>query len=338
MKSIGNHTILLRADSGKSKGFGHLNRLLSVAYILKNDFKIIFITNEKSANIKKMILNVCDEVFYIPNFINSFEEAIFLSEKIINGNEIVVLDGYQFDTKYQIKIKNNCSKLVCIDDEAKDHFVADLVFNHAPGICPEDYKKEESTKLCLGLDYLMLRPSFSNQQNILNIKSKSEVLFICFGGSDNSDYSRKITEIVLHISTVKKIILVTGPYYSVEDDWIENLQTDNKHFYAFQDLNEQQMFEQMSLSDVLIVPSSTMSLEGLSLNKILLTGITETNQQKIHDGILPLKQVFSITNFNKLTQEKLISTIQYIFDKRGEDISRILIKSNHFFLKEFKLL
>ena len=175
-------------------------------------------------------------------------------------------------------------------------------------------------------------------QNILNIKSKIEVLFICFGGSDNSDYSRKITEIVLHIPTVKKIILVTGPYYSVEDDWIENLQTDNKHFYAFQDLNEQQMFEQMLLSDVLIVPASTMSLEALALNKIIITGITASNQKKIHDGILPLDQVFSIGDFKNLTPKKLNSKIQSIFHKRGEDISRVSVKPSHFLLKEFKLL
>lgn len=338
METTENRRIVLRANFNKSIGNGHLNRLLSLANVLKNDFEIIFMTNDTSNIIKKMILSVCNEVYHLPFFENNLDEIKSIRENVLQGNEIVVLDGYQFSTDYQKEIKNYCSKLVCIDDEARNHFVADLVINHAPGVHSEDYKKENYTKLCLGLNYLMLRRSFLFQKHPLKLNTKIETLFICFGGSDNHDYSKKITEIVIKISEVKKIILITGPHYTMVDNWIEKLQITHKKLVAFKDLSEAKMSHQMLLSDVLIVPASTMSLEALALNKIIITGITASNQKKLHDGILPLDQVFSIGDFKNLTPKNLNSKIQSIFHKSGEDISRVTIKPSHFLLKEFKLL
>jgi UDP-2,4-diacetamido-2,4,6-trideoxy-beta-L-altropyranose hydrolase len=338
METTVNRKIVLRANCSKSIGNGHLNRLLSLAYILKNDFEIIFVTNDTSNIIKKMILSVCNEVNNLPLFENNLDEIKYIRENVLQGNEIIVLDGYQFSTDYQKEIKNYCSKLVCIDDEAQNHFVADLVINHAPGVYPEDYKKENYTKLCLGLNYLMLRQSFLSQKQPLKLNTKIETLFICFGGSDNHDYSKKITEIVIKISEVKKIILITGPHYTIVDNWIEKLQIIHKKLISFKDLSEAEMSHQMLLSDVLLVPASTMSLEALALDKIVLTGITASNQKKLHDGILPLDQVFSIGDFKNLTSKKLNSKIQSIFHKRKEDIPKVTLKPNHFLLKEFKLL
>ena len=338
METKVNRKIALRANCSKSIGNGHLNRLLSLAYVLKNDFEIIFITNDNSNIIKKMILSVCNEVYHLPFFENNFDEIKYIRENLLNGNEIIVLDGYQFITDYQKEIKNYCSKLVCIDDEAQNHFVADLVINQAPGVHPEDYKKENYTKLCLGLNYLMIRQSFLFQKQPLKLNTKTETLFICFGGSDNHDYSKKITETLTKITEIKKIILIIGPHYTIVDNWIEKLQINHKKLVAFRDLSEAEMSQQMLLSDILIVPASTISLEALALNKIIITGITASNQKKLHDGILPLDQVFSIGDFKNLTPQKLNSKIQSIFDKRGEDISRVTVKPSHFLLKEFKLL
>ena len=48
------------------------------------------------------------------NYLLNFQKQGFLNK--LTGDEIVVLDGYQFDSNYQKEIKNKESKLVCIDD------------------------------------------------------------------------------------------------------------------------------------------------------------------------------------------------------------------------------
>ena len=40
------------------------------------------------------------------------------------------------------------------------HFVADVVINHAPGLDSSQYQTEDHTQLCLGLSYSYLDPSF----------------------------------------------------------------------------------------------------------------------------------------------------------------------------------
>lgn len=282
----------------------------------------------------KTLSKICEEVFYIRDFKDSLEEAVFIRKHFLNGNEIVVLDGYQFNTEYQIEIKNHCSKLVCIDDEALIFFVADLVFNHSPGIKLKDYNKAKNTKLCLGLEYLMLRPSFLKQKFYQKPKKKFKTLFVCFGGSDNHDYSRKVIETTIKISFLNQITLIIGPKYKIQNNWIEKLQTEYSHFFIFKNLNEFQMAKKMSQSDIVIVPSSTIALEALALNKIILTGVTEKNQQKTHDGISKFDHVFSV-DFLKFTSENLIQIIQFIENNLNP---KILFNSSKNILKEFKNL
>ena len=98
-------------------------------------------------------------VFEIDDTISYKEEALRWVNAL-QGNEIVVLDGYNFDTVYQTEIKSKGCKLVCIDDIHAYHFVADVVINHAPDISREQYSCESYTKLYLGTEYLLLKKLF----------------------------------------------------------------------------------------------------------------------------------------------------------------------------------
>ena len=74
---------------------------------------------------------------------------------------MVVIDGYQFDTEYQQKVKKSGASLVCLDDLHNQHFVADIIINHAPGVDPGKYSAEPYTQYLLGPSYALLRPAFS---------------------------------------------------------------------------------------------------------------------------------------------------------------------------------
>ena len=168
----------IRADGCSEIGLGHVVRCISLSHMLKNDFTIHFFALEIPNSIKIKITQNAWNVTVIE------EESDFL--KRLTEDEIVVLDGYQFDSDYQKEIKNRGSKLVCIDDFQDQYFYADLVINHAPGVIKENYDGEPYTKYLLGPNYALLRPEFleSKSPDKQDFSKGVKKLFVCFGGSD----------------------------------------------------------------------------------------------------------------------------------------------------------
>ena len=75
---------------------------------------------------------------------------IFLS--LLNGDEIVVLDNYYYDTSFQKQIKEKGCKLICIDDIHTRHFYCDVIF--CPDPChPADYSAEPFTEIYCGMEW-----------------------------------------------------------------------------------------------------------------------------------------------------------------------------------------
>ncbi|MEA3444958.1 MAG: UDP-2,4-diacetamido-2,4,6-trideoxy-beta-L-altropyranose hydrolase, partial [Bacteroidota bacterium] len=170
--------VILRADGSQTIGMGHFIRTLALAEMLKDDFYLVFATREPTEYQLKEISRICDESISLPKDNSHFD--VFLT--YLQGNEIVVLDNYYFDTNYQRKIREKGCKLVCIDDMHDKHYVADVVINHAEGIKESDFSIDENTKLCLGLDYALLRSPFFIKDDS-NIKSKDFQILIGIGGA-----------------------------------------------------------------------------------------------------------------------------------------------------------
>src|SRR6266496_4037655 len=125
--------VIIRADGNSSIGLGHVVRCCALADVLKDNFDCYFYIRKPSQSIVEEIKQYCISVFEMDETISYEQEAVTWSKEL-QGNEIVVLDGYNFDTTYQQKIKSKGCKLVCIDDIYAYYFVADAVINHAPGI------------------------------------------------------------------------------------------------------------------------------------------------------------------------------------------------------------
>src|SRR5215472_8000900 len=123
--------VIFRVDGNGKIGLGHISRCCALADMLKGDFEVYFYTRATSEPILEGVKKYCVGVFILNDAISYEEEAVQWI-KPLKGDEIVVLDGYDFITYYQQKIKDKGSKLVCIDDIHACHFVADALINHAP--------------------------------------------------------------------------------------------------------------------------------------------------------------------------------------------------------------
>ena len=151
--------IIIRADGGSSIGMGHVVRSLALAEMLKSEFDIYFAIQNPSDYVLNTIQKTTSNLISLPSTNNFIEDLNnFLNH--LKGDEIVVLDGYNFESEYQNGIKEKGCKLVVIDDLHSWHQVADFVINHADGASQMDYSAESYTEFYLGLNYILLRKEF----------------------------------------------------------------------------------------------------------------------------------------------------------------------------------
>lgn len=295
--------IYLRADANHQIGWGHVSRMVALGEILSNDFDVQLVSQ-----------NSISAPFHTRVIAN---ESNFL-DKLTRG-AIVVLDGYQFDTVLQRKIKDKGAKLVCVDDHHHQEYLADLVINHAPGIKKENINGQPFTRYLLGPKYALLRKPFLEPFS-KNSQSNNKI-FICFGGSDLHDLSNKFLKILLEQEWLNSIDLVLGRDYSGICESIN----DNRLSIS-KELTPLQMRQLMRKNDIAIVPSSTILFECLSQGMKCVSGYYTDNQILIYNGFLAERAITGLGNIlncsagevqitiNGLIKDSNNANIQGIFD------------------------
>ncbi len=311
--------VFFRADGNTKIGLGHITRCLALADMLKNDFECIFLVQNPSEIIKQQIKENF-ELIILPQTGELVEdflvEAYFIVENYLKIPCIVVLDHYKIQTDYQKILKENINQnsgaLVCIDDLHQWHFVADVVINHAGGIKASDYSCEKYTKLCLGLDYALLREPFLEvaKAKLSQKTNKNNNLFICFGGSDSLNLTKKALQSCVEVAFFKEIFVVVGSSYVFYED-LENYIKSHQNVKLYQNLDAQSLCEVMQACEVAIVPASSVAVECLAVGLKLIVGYYVENQRGIYEGLLQ-KNAFGIGNFEDFNEKKLVDFIEKI--------------------------
>ncbi|MBX9852776.1 MAG: UDP-2,4-diacetamido-2,4,6-trideoxy-beta-L-altropyranose hydrolase [Cytophagaceae bacterium] len=300
-------SIFFRADGNSSIGLGHITRCIALAEILKDDFEVNFIIKSPSEEIKKNISKVTSKLVVIDEVSNI--EEISLYSGYLKPDDIIVLDGYNFDTNYQLAIKKTRCKMVCIDDIHKYHFVSDAIINHNPAVHLSDYSLELYTKLYSGFDYALLRKEFIEQAKKYRIIKDFDTLFICVGGADPNNLTYKFLSISLNLNFFKKIIIVTGSAYSFNDKLNKLVNVSNIPVLHLSNLNVNEMINVMCESQVAICPASSISLEVFCVGLNLITGYFVENQKQLANYIHKAQLGYSIGDFNMINDDELKKSI-----------------------------
>ena len=261
--------ICFRADAGSNIGYGHFIRTLALADMLKEEFDCVFYTAEPSFYQIGEIKKICSYVTL--SEATKFEDFLAL----LDGTEIVVLDNYFYTTDYQQEIKRKGCKLVCIDDMHDKHYVADAVINHAPGIKESQFSIEDYTKLYLGPDYLLLRKEFREATYCYTPYHNNKNVYICYGGSDELNLTRKACEVILHNHKCHIDAVVGGAYEYYED---LNDYAKDKDITIYRNASPDEIVELLRNSCLAIVPDSMVFFETCCLRRPCITGFDCNNQ------------------------------------------------------------
>lgn len=235
--------------------------MLALAQILQEEFHVQFILESNTTFFSDLIKS------------KGIEQLNTLELSELSDSEIVVLDGYSFNTDYQQNIKNTGAKLVCIDDHQRSDYVADVIVNHAADQSIDQPAGILTSQLRLGLPYRMIRPEFRFSQN--TSKSEIQSVFISFGGADIDDLAGEVVrEIVSTIPSYQVNVLVGESY-------------DAAHLYAFDQITIHKNLDAHRLNalikncDLAIVSASTISFECASIGIGMIVVKTVDNQQGI---------------------------------------------------------
>ena len=270
--------------------------------MLKDDFECMFATRFLNPFIENEISGSGGKVVKL----NEKKDNHFLEFlDFIKSNDIVVLDNYFFDTKYQKKIKEKGCKLICLDDMHDKHYVADAVINHAPGLSPNQFSIENYTKLYLGLNYSLLREDF------LNVKPRKrdslKRVLLCMGGADKFDITSKLIQHLQKYKYIEDVDVIIGSSYQHEERLKKTIKKYNQKINLFSNLSSKEMVRQMQKCDCAILPASTICFEALATGIPFFVGYTVDNQKELYHTLTSLYGIPGLGN--------LINCVSIPFEK-----------------------
>ncbi len=304
--------VVIRCDGGTDIGLGHVVRCCALADMLSTHFEIHFVVQETEDAVYAYLTSQPYSYSTLPrskNFDKEAEELI----SMLGKNDIVVLDGYHFKTNYQQTIKTANHPLVVIDDLHAWHHVADVIINHADGISPSDYECESYTKLCLGLNYVLLRRPFLQHKRLAKTIDVVRKCVVSIGASDVGNITHKFAIALLQIKTLEEIYLLVSqinPHFQE----LEKLSASySDRLFLFQNLTAEQLAQKIEEVDVVICPASSISLETCAIGAGLITGWTAENQLGNLEGLTNCDVCFNLGNFHEIeTKEFNLNLIKAI--------------------------
>ena len=309
--------IILRADASAQIATGHVFRLLALTEILKPTYEVLFCTQTTNRQILDTIASQVDQLiqlteqfeYCLPGDKETDAEIPFDLQYFIKKDDIVITDGYWFGKSYQQNIKAIGAKLIMIDDFANQHFYADAVINHAPGIKQSSYKGEPYTKYYLGLSYALIRKAFYEQPKPTQ-SINSNAIFISFGGSDPYNLSIKYMHYLLKHSAFQIHLLSSNLFQQSMLAKMSQLELQfGQRVNVYNNLSAKELIDVLDKCTYAIVPSSTILFECLARGLKCLTGYYTENQLFIYNGFVQEKYCIGLGDFSMHDEQTLNMTL-----------------------------
>lgn len=319
--------IFFRADSNQKIGYGHVIRTLALASILNEVFQCNFVTRYKNKFFESFEDDSFGKVIFLKSERDSFDE--FLS--LLSEGDIVVLDNYFFNEFHEKVLNEKEVLVVCIDDLNNRSYYSDLILNHSPSAPNLKYDVSSSSKLLLGLDYLLLRPSFylskkNRFKKCLNFSNPT--LFFCLGGSALTQLNISIIKNIIDLQIpFRQLNVVVGKSTYEDHDFIKFVEKyTNYQINIFSDIDSSKMVNLISHSDIGIVSSGGILFECISLSLPVICGYIADNQRNNFDFVAKNEWVNPVGDLNSSILKK--SDFKFDLNKIKKGFAQIDLNSD----------
>lgn len=264
--------VVFRVDSGLNIGSGHLMRCLALAENLKKTAKCecTFITRNHSGNFNKLVARTGFNIIILQNSelnekVCDFSEWLGTSQKVdarqtlaalkqhaLENIDILVIDHYALDIKWEKQFRNISKKIIVIDDLANRQHCCDIILDQ--NIAPNYAKRYDklvpvNTRKYLGLSYCLLREEFIISKNTVKSRVKLSKIVIFFGGVDKDNATSKLLfllkEKLVKFESVNVVVGQANPFKGQVKAFCEGL---NNCHYLEQVSNLAEIYSQSDLA------------------------------------------------------------------------------------------
>lgn len=207
-------------------------RLIALGQMVQDmGWQVCFVTASQN---REILARLASEGFYVhrlagrpaPDRRSELEAVIATGRK--HEVDWIVLDGYQFDTTYQQHIKDNGFRLMCIDDIAAGHFVADIILNQNLRANRQAYSAEPYTRLFIGPQHVLLRREFRQaQRGTQPIGDRIRKIAVSMGAIDSRNVTATALDCLAEMAAadfhVKAILGALNPHHQDIDERCQHL-------------------------------------------------------------------------------------------------------------------
>ncbi|WP_332650950.1 UDP-2,4-diacetamido-2,4,6-trideoxy-beta-L-altropyranose hydrolase [Lysinibacillus sp. 54212] len=324
--------VLIRADSSIQIGSGHVMRCLTLAkQLIKNNVKVYFICRELEGNMVELIRKEGFEVFVLTK-INTdlhwecirdcwLEDAMQTIDVIAKLNvaiDMIIVDHYSIDIKWEGVVRPYTKKMMVIDDLANRKHDTDLLLdqNYYDGL-EQRYANmvNPSCKLLLGPNFLLLREEFlaSLKTNIERDTTKLKILLF-FGGTDPTGETLKVLKAISEIRGIPITINVIIGEGNPDKQKIEILCKKIPNCNLYSQVNN--MSELIQRADVGIGAGGTNLWERCILKLPSLVIITAQNQEEVVNAVGRRGAIYNLGYYTKISDSYLKEVLLNFFSEK----------------------
>ncbi len=312
--------VIIRTDAAEHIGIGHVIRCIALAQILQ----------------QKGVTSYFHSIAYNRDFLRRIEEEGFalvaIHSNVERGSMLdarqtvelakqyratwVILDGYLFGVEYQRSLKQAGLKVLCIDDMASCHYVADMVLNQNFGAKREAYTAEEYTRFFLGSEHALVRRDFLDAAKSFRRVINPEVkhVLVTLGGVDPNNVTLKVLQALDSLKDPKlKVKIVFGHLNKNEASLRDFIQKTSLDMELIKNVHRQ-MPELMQWADVAISAGGSTVWEYAHLSTPLAGIILIDNQQRIIEELDKIGAIVSLGWFNERSVEDWATALKKIFN------------------------
>lgn len=177
-----------RLDANAQIGTGHLMRCLAIANELDQNNSCHFLCKELPSLLHAQIVSNGHKV----HTVNNENNVLAILDKL--KPDYLIIDHYELDARFEIKVSDFCKHILVIDDMADRSHICNLLLDQGPLRTKDDYWPwiNSECQLLLGTDYVLIKPEF-RQLLKSHINSWRNGL-ISFGGSDPTNITLDILQ------------------------------------------------------------------------------------------------------------------------------------------------
>lgn len=272
MTKTRNRRVILRVEGNDIIGYGHFVRCLTIARYLKPDFECVFSMSQASVWSQMQLAELqisCTALQSRPQFPpddpRSAEPWPFDLETVLKVGDILVLDGYRFDSTFHERARYMGVKTIRIVDDFEQPVDCDAIITQLPVEHAMILAKLGIQSAWTGLDGFLVRPEFYKARD-WNVPIRYDYL-IYSTTSESETFYASLMEL-----RGKRVLAITNQNHEAR--------CKDSGWETAQHLNAADMAAAMKSCASAILPASTIAIEFLTAtDRIPLVAALASNQE-----------------------------------------------------------